>query len=1200
MALGPRMVERQAQDALELMRVRTGELQSEASNPAGSAWVSANAGTGKTHVLTMRVLRLLLAGTAPERILALTYTKAAAAEMSKRVFDRLAHWVTADDAKLSQELADLTGHQPSADEIRFGRRLFAVAIETPGGLKVQTIHAFCERLLQRFSLEAGVPPGFVILDDQEKSRLLSEAVDKVLSAATAPDNKASPLAAALQCVVRFATEQSFEDLINEALNHRDWLDRSGSNGDIDADLADAESAYRTALGLSRHDRAEDIEAQIPRVISREDLQRAKNILEGGKKTDLDRAEAIGRALRATTSWGMREALCDLFLTKDMEPRASLMTKALADANGALSERLLAAQANFARLMQRLASAHVFDASVSLLRIAGCVMAHYRHAKEQRAALDFDDLVQKASHLLQRSNAVEWVLYKLDGGLDHILVDEAQDTAPLQWQVVRALAHEFFAGEGAGDGKVRTLFAVGDEKQSIYGFQGAAPHMFRQTGDQFGFRAEASGMRWGAIKLSLSFRTVAPLLQAVDGVFGDPERTAGLGDTSVEHIAHRDGQAGLVEVWPLEVPDTAKDESLPWEPLASSNGGNPAARLAGRIADTIRGWLDNGEMLESQGRPVRAGDIIILVRKRAPFAPVMVSALKARGIPVAGSDRLLITDQIAVMDLSALCQVMVLPDDDLSLAALLKSPLFDFDDDDLLVFAPRREGSLWQALQQAAGSVPKFAEAVQRLTRWRVLSRQLAPYEFLAALLDGEGQRARMLARLGPDAADAIDELLNLALAYGEHSPPTLQGFLISLGEGHHEIKRDMEQGRDEVRVMTVHGAKGLEAPIVFLPDTCHASGGRASGTLLKMAGPHADGEVVPFLWPVKGSSKVAAIESARRELEVREREERNRLLYVALTRPRDRLYIAGFQQSRKPASDCWYNLVRAGLEGVASEEATADGRSLLVMRSPQVKPVVEREKKAAAAFEAGPLPEWAKRPAPVEPVLTMPLSPSRLAPLEMEAGEATRRPRGDERTGRKPKEPAILPPSILADEARFLRGTLTHALLEHLPTLPAGRQKAAADAFLLGQAPKLSKAARDGIVTETLAILRDPAFAALFGPESRAEVALSAEIQRPGGGKGPALRLAGKIDRLVRQGDSVLIVDFKTNRPPPRDAEDVAEAYLLQLAAYRLAVQSIFPRCSIRCAILWTDGPRIMEIASATLDAQQARLWELDPGVLDA
>jgi ATP-dependent helicase/nuclease subunit A len=890
-----------------------------------------------------------------------------------------------------------------------------------------------------------------------------------------------------------------------------------------------------------------------------------------------------------------EALAKLFLTTAGDPRQRLMTKALGDGNPDALAVLARAQAAFVSLNEQRCRLQLLDANLALLRLADRVMQRYAEAKARRAALDFDDLVGKAAQLLGATGAVEWVLYKLDGGLDHILVDEAQDTSEVQWQVIRALAQEFFAGTGARE-VARTLFAVGDEKQSIYSFQGAAPAMFAETGKGFAARAAEARLPWRRVPLTLSFRAVEPLLAAVDRIFADRGRTPGVtaSDDPIRHVADRAGHAGLIEVWPL-VKRASPDATEPWSPLEEESAASPVVQLAARIADTISGWLRSGERLQSEDRPVRAGDVLILVRKRAPFAPAMVSALKTRGIGVAGSDRLVLADQIAVQDLIALGDVLTLPEDDLALAALIKSPLIGLDDDDLLALAPKREGSLWQELMARAPGNARLEAAAAALRRWRARAGEVPPFEFYAGVLDGDGGRARMLARLGAEAADALDEFLNLALAYEDVAPPSLQGFLSWLRQGRREIKRDMEQGRDEVRVMTVHGAKGLEAPIVFLPDTCSTRSGRSPSSLLKLEDAVRPlGTPAPFLWPVKGTSGLAPVQQARQAIARIETEERNRLLYVALTRARDRLYVAGFENGTPPPADCWYNLIRDGLAGDLAEAKAADGSTVWRIASLQsVTPDTVRMQ-ATAIGPSLPLPAWVRRPAPTESLIGVPLSPSKLAPLETDAaGEPVER--GRDRLA----EPPILPPAALAEDARFLRGTLMHALLEHLPALRVQHWETAAEAFLASRAAQLPAKMRKTIAAETLSILRDPKFAHLFGPGSRAEVAIAAEIEPPGG-TGPALRLAGKIDRLVQVSEGVLIVDYKTNRPPPADPAGVAEAYLLQLAAYRLAVARIFGQRNVRAAILWTDGPRIMEIPSDLLDAHQQRLWQLAPASLDA
>ena len=1200
--------------ALDAALAETRRNQAAAADPAASAWVSANAGTGKTHVLTMRMLRLLLAGTEPARILALTYTKAAAAEMATRVAARLAEWVTANDEELGRRLTELLGREPSATEMKRARQLFALVIETPGGLKVQTIHAFCERLLQRFPLEAGVPPGFEILDDHTRAALLEEATNQVLAEATtaAPG---SPLAEALTTAIAFAAETNFDTYLAEALRQRDWLEAAASDlrahlaeslgqrewleaaarleDDTGLRLVETEKLYRRALGLAPDASFAATTEKLANVLPQAQLTRLRAVLAAESSSDAKTAERIAAALASPGAAGRIAALSQVFLTSSGERRKTLLTKGLASEHPDVAGMLQSAQARFAALHDERCKLQLMEATLALVRLGNAVMQRYGEVKVRHAQLDFDDLVARAAHLLGSSDAVAWVLYKLDGGLDHILVDEAQDTSPIQWDVITALADEFFSGEGASE-KRRTLFAVGDEKQSIYSFQGAAPKMFAAKGEALGARIQRAGLPWRRVPLTLSFRSVEPLLAAVDAVFARADRTPGVGSSPVHHVAHRAGHAGLVEIWPTEKHE-APTSAEAWSPLDETSATPAVVRLADRIADTVAGWLQSGEMLASEGRPVRAGDILVLVRKRLPFAPALVSALKARGVPVAGADRLMLTEQIAVQDLMALGDALMLPDDDLALAAALKSPLLGFDDTDLMALAHGREGSLWEELQarRPSGEADRFARAAETLQRWRMAAEREPPFELYSGLLDCEGGRARMLARLGTEAADAIDEFLNLALAHDDGAPPSLQGFLCRLRQGQREIKRDMEQGRDEVRVMTVHGAKGLEAPIVFLPDTCSTRSARQSNSLVPVEGVELPGGLPPpFLWPVKGTTRVDAVQAAKAKVKAAETEERNRLLYVALTRARDRLYVAGFEGAQSPPADCWYNLIKEGLAGLLEEAAHADGRTVWQMRSAQAVAPAAGKARAETMADADPFPAWATTPVPPEPLITQPLIPSRLAPLEAAAAE-------DEKGGaprkRRHVEPAVLSPSQMADDSRFVRGNLTHALLEHLPQVPQRGWAAAAEAFLARQGAQLTAKTRREVAAETLAILQDPALAALFGPDSRAEVPIAAEFRHPDG-TGPALRLTGKIDRLVKTDRSVLILDYKTNRPPPADPQSVADAYLFQLAAYRLGVGRIFPGMKIEAAILWTDGPRLMKMPADLLDTFQSRLWERAPG----
>ena len=1181
-------------NVVDLALTTTKRAQHLASEPDTSAWVSANAGAGKTHVLKMRVLKLLLAGTSPDRILCLTFTKTAAAEMAQRVFDELSKWATCSEEDLVNKLSELLDREPTAEELRRARQLFARAVETPGGLKVQTIHAFCERLLQRFPLEAGVPPGFTVLDEEAASTLLRQSIDDVLVAATAPD--AGSLGDALRTVIAYAADDGFDKALQDALGKRDWLQALSRLGERTGDaFQDAAEIYRVLLGATTPDLA-TVETRMASVLSDDDLRRAVDVLSGGSKTDTNCADILRAALAKTNPKLRIEELTSYFLTGSGGPRKSLMTKALQNRDPGLHATLTDAQNEFVRFCEERLAHTLIAATLALWRLADAVRQRYAEAKARRAALDFDDLIARTESLLKTSGWTPWVLYKLDNGLEHILVDEAQDTSPSQWSIVRSLAEEFFAGRGAHEAQ-RTLFAVGDEKQSIYSFQGAAPKLFAETGLHFSERARAARLKWETVPLTLSFRSTAPVLESVDRVFADPTRTPGLSAAAatVRHQARRIGHAGLVEIWPTEV----WQENPPaeaWSPLDEQLTQSPVVRLANRIADTIKEWIDKGERLQSENRPIRPGDILILVRRRKPFAGPMVAALKARRIPVAGSDRMQLTEQLAVEDMIALGEFVILPEDDLALAAVLKSPLFGLTDEDLLSFAPDRKGSLWNALLAAAKENSRLEPAASTLRRWRAEADYRPPYEFFASILENEGMRARMLARLGPEAAEPLDEFLNLALQYDERHPPSLQGFLVWLRRLRLEIKRDQEHGRDEVRVMTVHGAKGLEAPIVFLPDTCSVHSGRQPNALLPLVNvPKPVGYGDFFVWPVKETGGHPAIKAGRQAVEAEEAEERNRLLYVAMTRARDRLYVSGFETKNGRGNGCWYDLISDGLAGVCEEVQTADGRKNLRYSCPQTAEPGEPRSATAGLVCPESLPDWAQRPPPRDPAVTIPLTPSRLAPLDTDAGgDPVEQPQS--RAGPHESSPS---PLALADDYRFLRGTLTHALLEHLPSFPPNRWEEAAKQYVALSGQALPEAKRAGIVAEVLAILRDPQFGALFGPESRAEVPIAAEIRDPTERR-PNLRLTGQIDRLVRLPSEVLVLDYKTNRPPPQIPAEVPLAYLLQLAAYRLALGQVFPDLPIRAAILWTDGARLMPIPSELLDSCVDQLWSRDSARLDA
>ncbi len=1162
----------------------TDRNQARASDPDASAWVSANAGTGKTDVLVRRVLRLLIAGSEPECILCLTYTKTAAAEMQNRLLEDLARWATASEDDLRKELLALMGHAPEESDLRTARRLFARALEARGGLKIHTIHGFCERLLQRFPLEAQVTPHFKVLDERGQAEMRRQAFDATI--ARAAEERDSTLGKALAKVITLTSEDYFRHVIDTALGKRAELAAMVAFHDSHPDWATAEGlALKRLLGVEADQEATLI-GELAAVLAEDEIDALLQALvlhaatadDERLKSSLVAAKDVGGEARASL-------FRTIFCSDKGEARQRFCSKALKDAVPALCAALEEARDRFVALDLKLAHLRLAEASAAVLAFADAIQSDYERRKRAEAVLDYDDLIIKTSNLLSRADAAAWVLYKIDGGVDHILVDEAQDTNPQQWTIIERLAEEFFAGEGAdgANGKPRTLFAVGDEKQSIYSFQGADPARFGEVGRAFNRRAEAAGLIWHDVPLNLSFRSTEPILDAVDHVFAERKAAQGLMTVEtavIKHHAHRKGEAGLVELWETET-ETKPEPAEAFEPWnEEAAGARSVDQLCRRIAKEIKRWLTDGELLVSQGRQVKAGDMLILVRRRDPFITPMIRALKHEGIPVAGADRMRLMDQLAVQDLVALADVLLMPEDDLALAVVLKSPLFGLDDDTLFDLAyDRRPRSLWSQLRDKAKDDARFAEAWTRLSAWLARADYLPPYEFFSELLgvDGQLMRKRMLTRLGPEAAEAIDEFLDLALSYDRDAAPSLQGFIDKLRTDDIEIKRDMEQARDEVRIMTVHGAKGLQAPIVFLPDTCMLP--RPQGPRLfpmKRPGASAD-EVEHLLWPPAGHSDLAALSDAKARLQQAEREEYHRLLYVAMTRARDRLYICGWQgQRNKPESECWYELIKDGLAGHLVEIASADGTSVRRMESAQAEAAPASESETVKP-ETAPLPDWALIPAKPERSHRR-LAPSRLAlspdGLSQEAGE----------------QPP-LGPKALSEGGRYARGLLVHALLQHLPEVPPEAQERSARAFVAARGANLEQKLKDEIVAETLAIVRNPSFAPLFQPGSLAEMPVVAKI----GGGDTGYEVEGQIDRLAVLEGELLILDYKTNRPPPSRLDEVAPAYINQLAAYRLALSKLFPGRAIRAALLWTDGPRLMEVPSTSLDAAERGLLPAGP-----
>jgi len=1131
--------------------------QIKASNPGLSVWVSANAGSGKTHVLAHRVLRLLLGRVPPSKILCLTFTKAAAANMAAKIFAALAHWTELADAELREEIRATGAPDPSSDELAFARRLFARTVDTPGGLKVHTIHGFCERLLHLFPFEANVPARFEVADEIGEAELLGEARRQVLAERT------GALAEALKRLSAETSQEDFTRLMAEATAHRALLHHFRAESAA-ADLGAAlDLAPGTTLG--------EVEAEmIEGGIDPARWPAFADFLEGGSKSDGENAALLRAAACAYDPRGaaaMSDAArqsclspyLEFFFTAEGEgeTRKSLATNRLRDKRPDLVGELCREQARLEVLRERRKAAACLEKSLALMTILAEIFKRYEQMKGARGLLDFDDLIARTQGLLARSDA-RWVLFKLDCGIDHILVDEAQDTSPAQWKILEALADEFFAGAGSRS-YPRTFFAVGDEKQSIFSFQGAAPWMFHEMRRRF-----EKTQDFEHVMLKASFRSVPIVLEMVDRVFSRTEHQRGLvgDDVWMSHESLKKDLPGLIEFWPpLTVEERAdpRDWRLPLDLLDESD---PAAILADRVARKIAALIapSAGEYVhDAHGlRPVRAGDILVLVRTRGAFFDAVIRALKQHDVPVAGADRLALLDHIAVMDLVAVGRVALPPQDDLTLASVLKSPLIGLDDEDLMAIAPQRVGSLFDAL--AASGSEKHKSAYATVQRWRARA-SASPFVFYARLLSEDGGRRAMEARLGPEACDAMDEFLRLALRTEKEGIHSLPNFLAELEDIDLSIKRDMETGGDCVRVMTVHAAKGLEAKIVFLPDTCSVPDGRHDPKIHVLHGP---GGAPVLAWSARKDSDPRSVATARARARAEAEDEHRRLLYVAMTRAEERLYIAGCYGRHPPGDLAWLKMIENTLgEDFVSVPAFWGETETIRRRQKEVDvalPAIIAEPRGAPTA----LPDFLTRPPPPEPVLLPPLKPS----TALAAADST-------------KDTNIRP----LPRAALERGRLMHVLLQYLPDVAPDARERTARNFLAARASEFDESW--SLIAEALAVLDEPSLADLFGARARSEVAVAGRIVGP---DGKEHEISGQVDRLAETEDEIIVADYKTGAPCP--AAETPQAYLTQMALYRAILAPLWPGKRLRLLLIWTAGPNVVELADDLLDAALRSFWD--------
>lgn len=1137
-------------------------LQRQASDPTQSVWVGASAGSGKTKVLTDRILRLLLPsknglpGADPHKILALTFTKAAASEMALRISKNLSDWAVIPlegDRGLIARLKNLLGQDPSKEQIDQARELFARVVDVPSGLKIMTIHSFCQSILGRFPLEADLPPSFKALEESEAKKLLKQAIEH--SMRKAEQEKGSPLASALHHLLQFQNEQQIVALLQNITSEQRQLDKILlDNFDIDGLYTNLCQHFGVESGKTKY---QIIDEFFDRFNKDDFWQISKTLQSSSKKKD----QTFGLNLQLwlekydpnnDKKW---EEFQSLFLTQKNVIRAKLATKEIHDQHPEIAEKLEQYAQQVLNLTERINALQIIEQTRDIFTLGKEIIYQYQLLKKETASLDFDDLILFSLKLLKGETATldgldtaPWIRFKLDQGIDHILVDESQDTNPEQWEIIKYLCDDFYDGSLENE-KTRTVFVVGDEKQSIFSFQRASPEKFSHMREWFDQKINQNAQNLQKIKFNISFRSVPAILELVDQVFANDLTSQGLGDEILNHQSFRRSQLGLVELWPLfENPE--KENTDPWAlPTQIQDSTSSASMMANHIGDTIQDWLQSKTILESYDRPIKPGDIMILVRSRTAFIDQLVRALKTRDIPVSGVDRMILSDQLVVQDLCALASFALLPDDDLTLATILKSPFIGLNEEQLFDIAYRRQSSLWNSLKNK----PEFENLTKWLQKLIQQAGKATPYEFFSQILNSPCPANRysglqaIKSRLGEESMDPLNEFINKSLEYETEQNPTLQNFVQAQLYDDTQIKRELEEDNNAVRIMTVHGAKGLQAPIVILPDTTRTANSYRGDKILW---PDKTSQKLPYFCPTSSNLPEECVQ-AKETLRELDTQEYRRLLYVALTRAESRLYIGGYKGTKPIIDDSWYNYVANGfhqLDNVKHIPFGEDQKILQYSNPATDKPdrAEDHKDNQITQYEA---PEWLFRQIPEEPFPPRPLMPSR--------------PSDDD-------SPALSPLKALNND-RFKRGNITHKLLQILPDLPMGKREQAARNYVSEPSHRLSKDVQNNIVCEVMAIVTHKDFAPLFGPGSIAEAPVTGFINNN-------QLVSGQIDRLLITDHEIMIIDYKSNRPPPYDEKDVPTIYINQMRTYATLMREIYPDREIKAALLWTDGCRLMPL----------------------
>ena len=1107
------------------------ESQQKAANPHFSVWVEASAGTGKTKVLSDRVVRLLLDELNP-RILCLTYTKAAAVEMKTRISKRLSEWSVQSDEKLIKNIKELLGNDADnekklAEYVEKARTLFAALLDNPGGIKIQTIHAFCEEVLKRFPLEAGVSPYFEILGDREAAEALEEIKNETLRESNL---STTPESTAVQYLASHLSEQGFSEVMKHITINRAKISDYG-------DISDILNELQRKTGIKESETEEVVKAKCMSDINKFELQKNIVSLKSGGKRCKDKAVVLEEVYKSGCLPEDFDKYMGSFISKSSGEiyKESYLTDN--SAQKADSELLFRMQNEAYRILdtiKKCCKIRLYNSTKAFLTVAQSINNKYEAYKRAKSCLDYEDLINKTCMLLKDDKQAIWVLYKLDGGIDHILLDEAQDTSPKQWDIIKALSREFFDGKGAVD-KIRTVFVVGDRKQSIFSFQGADPRKFDKMREYF---EKHGGANFIPVNMEYSFRSTPAVLKEVNDVFSDENVAKGVitEGSSVQHMAVRAGEFGRVEIWPLYVAEKGEeitDEQKLLPPVEMSKKISVRTKMAEQIVKKIKQMMDDSKKTDN---PLRYKDFMVLVRQRNAFVNEFIRACKKEHVNISGADRMVLSEQIAVQDLISLGKFLLLPNDDLSLAEVLKSPLFNLTDEDLEDLCCERESApLWTKLGDSKKQ--KCKDAYSDLQELFNELNFVRPYELFNYVLINLDGRKKFMRRMGIEAEDALDEFINLTLAYEQQQTPSLQGFISWFENDKTAIKREGDDSEsDAVRLMTVHHSKGLQARVVFLPDSVQLPRNNNEQKLLF------DDDLI--LYPLCKDDYDELSMKINEKYGNSISEEYRRLLYVALTRAEEQLIVCGYANSENIKEDSWLRICERTTNNTSFAK---DEEERSIMEIPAYVKAEVKEKYFIEPLNKTP-EAWIENDPKEEVPLAKPFTPSR--------------PDDEE-------EPDSVSP--LENGANYYRrGSLIHKILQFLP--PDNSDKAQIiDEYMKRNVADFSDEEKKQIKEEILNLLIDKEYEMIFGADSRAEVPVFGEVD----GK----IISAQIDRLVIQKDKITIVDFKTNRPASKTLAETPEVYKKQLKTYETLVRKIYPDRAVESYILWTNDARLMRVS---------------------